>query len=77
MPPKVGERCLTAYRLAKYQAVECLDSTAQLVRHCQDREILSEPTQEQLRRCIGKLNECSQTLEQCTRDLQKVQEAEI
>ncbi len=45
-----------------------------MVRYCQDKDILSEPTQEQLRQCIGKLNECSHTLEQCTWDLQKVQD---
>ncbi len=74
MPPKVGERCLTAYKLAKNQAVLRLDSTAQPVRHCQDKAILSTPTQDQLCRCIGKLNESSNTLEQCTHDLLKVQD---
>ncbi len=63
-----------AYKLAKCQAIQCLDSTAQLVRHCQDEDILSAPTQEQLHCYITNLNECYTHLEQRTCDLQKVQE---
>ncbi len=63
-----------AYQLAKYQAVQCSEGTAQLVRHCQDKDTLSAPTLEQLHRCIAKLNDSSNNLEQCTWDLQKIQD---